>query len=157
MTGQELTDKLIVGLQKTILAMGRAKSFSELKLDIESYVLNPTNALKQSKEENIITIVCGISLPSLLSDFACFINYFEKVVEIETDKKVDFDIYLKQIIDNKEKVTNTFQEIKNNQNLFATNGDVKQSLFSFIVQKFNFINEEFQRIDDCYRVLLAKQ
>lgn len=157
MTGTELTDRLIDDIKKAIRAKSIARSHEQLMIDMASYARNPSFELNHSIEESWISLTCNISLPSDLEVFTQFINYFEPIIEYRKDSKINMVLYLQLVEENKQKIADGFQKIKDNKKLVFVSGLQVDPLFNLLKERLDYIHADAMSVDSCYYSLMNKR
>lgn len=159
MTGLELTNRLVEDIKKAIQAKSIARSQEQLLADLKTYAHDPSFEINDSIEESWISLTCDISFPSDLAVFTQFINSIETepLINYTKDSKIEMPNYLLQLENNKQKIADGFQKIKDHKNLRFVSGNVSKPFFDLLKERLDYIHEDATSVDKCYNSLIAKR
>jgi hypothetical protein len=102
MIGLELMERLIDDIQKSIRAKSVSRSHEQLRVDMMTYAREIIQKSNFSIEENWISQTCDITLPYELGDLSQFINHSEQLVSYKSGDKVELQIFLNHLEQNKD-------------------------------------------------------
>jgi len=155
MTGREITDQIIADLESSVEAQNNTRSNDEIMNAITAEAYDQSRPSTHSIPETWIALSCEISLPGFAITLVHLVNSIVPVVEIGSNDRLTIRELLHLFKENRDRVAEVIQQIKDNTSLMYFSGNSSEPLFDFLMDRVKVVHDEAEQIRRAYQAYLS--